>query len=290
MPLLQPSVLLRYQKLTDFPSMLLRSLSVLETKFFQPFALYLPQKGKDEFKRRILSPQGDSLSLPLWISPLEPKLPDSLSVFPLSYMHKRLAFLITTKNIPSREVSALSEVIYVGNLYRISMEDTLTGLKNRRAFNEISAKTERLSRIALAIIDLDYFKFYNDRYGHDTGDQILKQFARQLKIFGISTSSRLYVFRIGGEEFSVIGMGQPYYNFYSMLSSLKHEIYRSFFHHPSFHLRISISIGIAYRFSAHDNFSSRRASDFACLFSLADKALYESKKNGRNQITLRFIH
>lgn len=84
----------------------------------------------------------------------------------------------------------------------LAYRDPLTGIENRRAFNEY-APCELASHLptTLAVIDLDGFKAINDLYGHDVGDQILKEFAARLEAVAAETAR---VFRLGGDEFAMI--------------------------------------------------------------------------------------
>ncbi|QIT31311.1 GGDEF domain-containing protein [Raoultella terrigena] len=88
-----------------------------------------------------------------------------------------------------------------------ALHDELTRLPNRRYFVETLSSTTS-TQLSMMIIDIDFFKHINDRWGHDAGDGVLSRFGGQLA--GISGSA-LKVFRIGGEEFAVIGEGLSRY-------------------------------------------------------------------------------
>ncbi|NKJ56508.1 hypothetical protein CPA60_27470 [Escherichia coli] len=88
-----------------------------------------------------------------------------------------------------------------------ALHDELKRLPNRRYFVETLSNTTS-TQLSMMIIDIDFFKLINDRWGHDAGDEILSRFGGQLA--GISGPA-LKVFRIGGEEFAVIGEGLSRY-------------------------------------------------------------------------------
>jgi diguanylate cyclase (GGDEF)-like protein len=96
-------------------------------------------------------------------------------------------------------------------LLKLSMQDRLTGLPNRRAFERefqrfIAARKQGEFRPALLLLDLDKFKHINDTMGHDAGDELLKQFADRL---GACLGPLVRLFRLGGDEFVVTVAGSP---------------------------------------------------------------------------------
>lgn len=121
------------------------------------------------------------------------------------------------------------------------------------------------------IIDIDFFKLINDRWGHDAGDEILSRFGGQLA--GISGPA-LKVFRIGGEEFAVIGEGLSRYEAIRYAESICRNARNIRLDDGQC---ISVSIGIAFRKEGESQQS---------LMKKTDKALYRAKENGRNRIEL----
>ncbi|MOA04708.1 putative diguanylate cyclase YdaM [compost metagenome] len=123
----------------------------------------------------------------------------------------------------------------------------------------------------MMIIDIDFFKHINDRWGHDVGDEVLSRFGDQLK--NISAPA-LKVFRIGGEEFAAIGEGFSRYEMIRYAESICRSA-------RSIRLgdgqNISVSIGIAFRTQGESQES---------LMKKTDKALYRAKEKGRNRIEL----
>jgi polar amino acid transport system substrate-binding protein len=119
-------------------------------------------------------------------------------------------------------------------------------------------------------MDIDFFKKVNDDYGHDKGDFILKEFSRLVKAFMIFGKDEL--FRWGGEEFVVL-TERKIEEAKNIANVLKNMI----FQHDFEGLHISVSMGIT---------QMQKEKDQKTLFNLADKALYEAKKSGRNKIVV----
>ena len=156
----------------------------------------------------------------------------------------------------------------------LAFHDSLTGLKNRAAFeDEITKRLERKnSRIGLMMIDLDNFKSVNDYLGHGEGDRVLKVAASTIQEV---VGDDHFAARVGGDEFLVL----IDLNVDSDVKALADGMLRHINEKMNFHLhhenvRTSISIGVAL---ATDN------DDFESLYEKADLALYQSKENGKNQ-------
>lgn len=153
--------------------------------------------------------------------------------------------------------------------------DTLTGLPNRRCFNERLAEALARSRrsqhaMALLFLDVDHFKQINDTLGHAAGDQVLKTFAARLKDSVRNTDT---VARLAGDEFTIILEGlhnadEPHAIARKILENIRQPILL-----PDRTLEVGTSIGVAF-------------SDASCteaeLTAKADDALYEAKRAGRN--------
>ncbi len=164
----------------------------------------------------------------------------------------------------------------------LAREDVLTGISNRRCFNEVlliewnRAKRSK-SSLSLLLIDVDFFKLYNDNYGHAKGDECLRRVADTLKS-EMKRSSDLLA-RFGGEEFACIlpetdkeGALAVAENLLDVLrmEDIAHE-------YSKISNRLTLSIGVASVIPTHDD---RHES----LIETADKALYLAKDRGRNRI------
>lgn len=171
--------------------------------------------------------------------------------------------------------------------HRLAFHDRLTGLPNRRAFDD---RLHRLrGRFALAMVDVDRFKDFNDRWGHDAGDQALRMVATELaKVGGGATA-----FRYGGEEFAVVFPDPAVRHAVEHLETVRTAIAdRGFFIRSKPPVRkrskrkrtrgggqrvqVTVSGGVAT--------SEIQRSDPQAVLRAADRALYRAKRKGRNRI------
>jgi diguanylate cyclase (GGDEF)-like protein len=175
--------------------------------------------------------------------------------------------------------------------YRLAFHDELTGLPSRRALNERLAGLG--SDYTVAMIDVDHFKSFNDTYGHDTGDQVLKLVASHIDQVGGGGLS----YRYGGEEFTVLFPGKAVEETLPHLDALREEIeaYRMALRGGERRRKgkrskrqrggwrgkdtvsVTVSIGVAER---SDRLDSPQA-----VIEAADRALYRAKEKGRNRIS-----
>jgi len=158
-----------------------------------------------------------------------------------------------------------------------ALQDPLTGLPNRAAWNErLELEFARWQRyggdLLLAVLDVDHFKRVNDGYGHLAGDRVLK-------IIGSELHKRLrktdFIARFGGEEFVVLLPNTPYEAGLQLMESLRDSIGSCPFHFKGERVAITLSAGLT-AFSEGD--STERA------FERADSALYRAKDSGRNRV------
>jgi diguanylate cyclase (GGDEF)-like protein/PAS domain S-box-containing protein len=164
-----------------------------------------------------------------------------------------------------------------------AFHDALTGLPNRRAFDhgllqEFDRAQRHNSSVCLLMCDIDFFKHYNDYFGHSGGDHCLQQVARILQ----STFNRAgeLCTRFGGEEFAIILPSINHKEATEQAQRLLQNLLKAKIPHaPSSHQDyLTISIGIA-KLSPSQHYK-----DVQALLSAADKALYFAKENGRNQL------
>lgn len=163
-------------------------------------------------------------------------------------------------------------------LLRASCTDYLTGLGNRRWFFEQGERLIEGQRadppMSLLAFDLDHFKAINDRYGHATGDAVLKLFARVVRS---ATGAETIVARIGGEEFAALLPGYARIHARQIGQVVAARFAESAAHDPeSVGVCATVSIGVAELGSD--------GSTLAELLSAADRALYVAKASGRNRI------
>jgi diguanylate cyclase (GGDEF)-like protein len=167
-------------------------------------------------------------------------------------------------------------------LNMLARKDALTGLANRRYFDEVlDAEIKRATRsrqlLSLILCDVDFFKSYNDHYGHVAGDRCLQAIGKILRQ-NFKRISDLPA-RYGGEEFAVIFPDTPPGNAGQLAEKLRQEI---------------ITLAVPHAFSAAAEFVTlsfgvvealpirERNADW--FINAADKALYQAKENGRNQV------
>ena len=199
-------------------------------------------------------------------------------------------------------------VSIIENSYLLAYHDELTGLPSRRAFNDALLRLEE--PYAIAVVDIDHFKQFNDTYGHDTGDQVLRLVASNLvRVTGGGES-----YRCGGEEFNILFPGKTIPEVADHLEKLRAAIESSQFQarggdrrsHPrgpdrreraparakkkghairrltqeksSTALSVTVSIGVA--MAEVENAAPES------VIEAADKALYRAKANGRNRLEI----
>ncbi len=169
-------------------------------------------------------------------------------------------------------------------LERLSTIDGLTGIYNRRRFDEVlDLEWRRAIRIqsplAMIIMDLDYFKNYNDRYGHLAGDACLRSVAETMNDALKRPSDMLA--RYGGEEFAAILPGTPADHAAQLAEQMRQEILGLAIDHACSLGEgcVTVSMGVA-------SMIPTRGTEPAVLISAADTALYEAKQSGRNRVVI----
>lgn len=192
-----------------------------------------------------------------------------------------MVFIVGTlkKNyiLKTKELELVNE-----ELKRISRTDPLTGIANRRYFdevflNEFNLATCEKSKLSLLMIDVDFFKKYNDNYGHISGDNCLKLITQAI-------SKEIYrprdlVARYGGEEFVVLLPNTDEKGAIFIANKIIDSVFSYKIAHCSSEIcgYVTVSIGA----TTMNNFGEGNELDF---IENADKALYLAKKNGRNQV------
>lgn len=215
----------------------------------------------------------------------------SLLLFPP--MLVAAAWWHTVPAVPEMLISAAAVAFSLGlvlDMQRIAYRDDLTGLPGRRALNLYLAAPGR--RYTIAMLDVDHFKKFNDTYGHDVGDEVLRMVASQLQ----RVSGGGKAFRYGGEEFTIVFRGQDIAHARPHLDAVRQRIadYLLVVRSKSrpkdakagqkkrgtkqnnTTTNVTISIGLACRDAEH-----RRPE---AVLKAADSALYRAKKAGRNRI------
>jgi diguanylate cyclase (GGDEF)-like protein len=166
------------------------------------------------------------------------------------------------------------------DLERLAVLDELTGAANRRLFNlmlhqEWGRAAREVQSVALVMVDIDFFKNYNDRYGHQSGDECLQQVAAALG--SVAQRSGDQVARYGGEEFVVLMPHTGLTGAVIVAEKLRKRVEDLHITHAASPVasHVTISLGVA------AGIPERRTTPDA-LLAAADHALYEAKRNGRN--------
>ncbi len=179
--------------------------------------------------------------------------------------------------------------------YLLAFHDELTGLPGRRAFNQALLALE--DAYSIAMVDVDHFKRFNDTFGHDTGDQVLRMVARRLAEVGGGGRA----FRFGGEEFAIVFPGRSAADCLEHLEDVRQAIARSSFMvrgpdrsqrrrgerrytkpgrrpvgRASTRTAVTVSMGVAE--------CTVRLNTPEHVIEAADQALYRAKDNGRNRV------
>ncbi|MER2037994.1 MAG: GGDEF domain-containing protein [Solibacillus sp.] len=170
--------------------------------------------------------------------------------------------------------------------YSMAYLDELTGIPSRRALRENLMKLG--NKYVIAMIDIDFFKKFNDKYGHDVGDDVLKLVASNL----VQVTGGGKAFRYGGEEFTILFPGKSINDVIPHLENLREQVSKSGYtrkpskthnskskskpENPS-QLFVTISIGVCEKTSKYKDHNE--------VIKGADKALYRAKKKGRNCVS-----
>jgi diguanylate cyclase (GGDEF)-like protein len=166
-------------------------------------------------------------------------------------------------------------------LEELSRVDSLTGLYNRRFFDEVMEREwmrmlRRQSPLCLIMGDIDHFKLYNDSYGHQAGDACLKEIAGSI-LSRLRRSSDICV-RYGGEEFVIVLVETDTESGFRMAEQIRKDVEEKRIPHVSAEKRVTMSLGVAAVIPTTD----RLPRD---LIAMVDEALYTSKKEGRNRVS-----
>ncbi|MNY87621.1 Phytochrome-like protein cph2 [compost metagenome] len=193
------------------------------------------------------------------------------------YARERIIFL----NIRSAKISEKIHRIHTSELLHLSQNDELTKISNRRNFDEMMDTYYEQSRqdettLSILFIDVDFFKKYNDCYGHQKGDDVISSIAKSIKN---AIRHMDFVARYGGEEFVVLLPETDAHGAYAVASNIYRAIERLEIPHEMSEVSpfVTISLGITV-FNGEVDLSKVE------LLGIADQALYRAKQLGRNQI------
>jgi diguanylate cyclase (GGDEF)-like protein len=161
------------------------------------------------------------------------------------------------------------------NLRQMALTDALTGLANRRHFfatGEALLVEPALEPVAALMLDIDHFKGINDRYGHQAGDDVLREVSARLKG---ALRHQDHLARLGGEEFAVLVSGLSAAGVIEVAERLRQAVAAAPVRTGDDEIEVRISIGVAQR---------RGEESLTLVLQSADKALYAAKAGGRNRV------
>ncbi len=205
-------------------------------------------------------------------------------------LHARVRSLLRLKFEMARRKQHEQELVKLTNrlkeknqiLERLSHIDSLTGIANRRYFEEVFAKEWKQAirsktNFSMLLADVDFFKSFNDTYGHQAGDQCLKQIVASLE--SALKRPNDFIARYGGEEFIVLLPDTSNKGSQKLAELMREKVIDLAIPHEKSDVCewVTISIGIASILPTMSNDSSD-------LITYADKALYSAKKSGRNRV------
>lgn len=211
------------------------------------------------------------------------KLPEPIELVARIRYHSRSYMVMIQRDNAYRALRLSKQELQEKNveLRRLTNSDGLTGLANRRYFNEYiaqewSAARQHRTPVSLLMIDVDHFKSYNDRRGHLAGDGALQQVASAIGAVQADAGLGLAA-RFGGEEFALVLPGLQAEEAHAIAERLRAEVGALGIEHPTpSGPDLTISIGIAAMTPTHDGSP-------VALIETADARLYQAKCDGRNR-------
>ena len=232
-------------------------------------------------KQRLVSPKAtlkSHLTLPLAV---EGEILGCLSLNsdePNAFDAQDLQFLSV---IGYQMAASLKHFQRFSSVKNMATYDTLTGLYNRRYFEErlgVEAEKSFYSGVPLSLVmvDLDHFKKVNDTFGHTEGDQILCKISSLLKN---SVRRKDTVARYGGEEFILILPEAGLEQSFVIAERIRQSVEKTLFEVERAQVNLTLSMGIS-------NFPSHRVKSKEELIKMADQALYDAKRGGRNRVCI----
>jgi diguanylate cyclase (GGDEF)-like protein len=254
------------------------------------WAAWVVRSAEEPLLRR-LNDAGERM--PILVLDEAPAAAEALLVLPLRERNGNVGALVLTgredafgavtrqvlQMIANQAAAVLGTIRLIEKQRDLAIRDGLTGLLNRRAFQELlrstTARHDRLKdgSFGLILLDIDHFKKLNDTHGHPAGDEALRQVARALHDHARAGDE---VARYGGEEFAVVLPSADARAAHEIAERLRREIERTSVRFAGGSIRLTASFGVAVW--------PADGRDPETLLSAADKALYAAKQGGRNRV------
>lgn len=194
------------------------------------------------------------------------------------YFHENIMFFET---VVAQLLVAIHNASLYSKMQQMAIRDSLTGIYNRGQLNVILDQYTKRAReqkksLSVALLDIDFFKKINDSYGHLFGDEVIKMVATAMQ--EVATCYQGIAARYGGEEFVIVIPDVGITEFYQIIITLKEAIDSTTLYYNEDEINVKVSVGI----------SSYPETSISCqqLLDRADAAMYYSKRNGRNSITV----
>lgn len=172
----------------------------------------------------------------------------------------------------------------IEEIQKLTITDSMTSLYNRRYFDEVFENNLKIQSrtkqpLVFIILDIDFFKQYNDTYGHQAGDLVIKIVAKNLRA-SLKRAGDM-AFRLGGEEFGILCIGMSHSEALSFANSIKERIENEKVKHEKNQVSnyLTISMGLIV-IEPNTLYSTNE------IYRFADEALYKAKENGRNQVVI----
>jgi two-component system chemotaxis family response regulator WspR len=229
-------------------------------------------------------PRDKSKAFELGASDYLVKIPDKIELLARVRAHSRSYLAHLERDEAFRAIEEMKKQLELQNaeLQRLSTTDALTGIHNRRYFDEMLRREWRRGcrehfPVSLIMIDVDFFKKFNDRYGHQAGDDCLHRIGQV--VHGVARRPGDVAARFGGEEFVLLLPNTTSDGASVVANNLKMLIGQLAIRHEASEVapHVTLSQGIAH---VRD---PAGAATPAALIELADKALYEAKRSGRDR-------
>jgi diguanylate cyclase (GGDEF)-like protein len=205
----------------------------------------------------------------------------NITIFPLASLTGKVEQVcLVIYDVTDEAVSRLGMQSLNSQLQKVSRTDGLTGLYNRRFWEEqfvMEYKRDKRNKSpsALIMLDIDNFKKVNDTYGHPAGDEVIKALAGIIKK---ATRETDIAGRYGGEEFSIILPDTPVANVEFVAERIRRLVEKCIVVHDEINISFTVSIGISGFKHTHKDSSQ--------WLHMADKALYQAKAAGKNRVIL----
>ena len=223
------------------------------------------------------------------------KLPDPIELIARVRAHSKSYLNQIERDVAYQVMSSMQAQLEETNkelekrneeLQRLSSLDGLTGIANRRRFDEFldiewrrASREGKATEISLILIDIDFFKLFNDTYGHQAGDECLKSVAGALA--GSLHRATDLAARYGGEEFVVVLVDTPAEGALVVANNIRDAVKELALVHKASEVAESVTVSMGVATLVTEDGSSQEN-----LIANADAALYQAKENGRNCVVL----